>query len=213
MKYILIVVDVQNDFCPGGSLAVSDGEEIIPTINTLLNCNYFDLIIATQDWHPQKHLSFASAHDKCKPFETINVHYGKQVLWPDHCVQGTRGAEFHPLLDTRNVQLILRKGFRKDIDSYSAFFENDKKTSTGLNAYIENMAGNDPFTLVIAGIATDVCVLNTAIDAKTSLHYSHVIVAIDASAGIDQKHVDDAYIMMHQAGILTKTTKDIIQVK
>ncbi len=117
------------------------------------------------------------------------------------------------MLDTRNVQLILRKGFRKEIDSYSAFFENDRKTSTGLNAYIESLAGNNPFTLVIAGIATEVCVFNTAADARKILHYPHVVVAIDASAGIDQKNVNDAYLAMHQAGILTKMTNDIIKVE
>jgi nicotinamidase/pyrazinamidase len=126
LKNVLIIVDVQNDFCPGGKLSVENGELIIPQINRLANCGQFDLIIATQDWHPENHISFATTHNSL-PFEIIQVGYGDQMLWPDHCVQGSQGAKFHPLLDEKNVHFIIRKGFRRSIDSYSAFFENDKK--------------------------------------------------------------------------------------
>src|SRR5262245_29876338 len=130
----LLVIDVQNDFCPGGALAVIDGHTIVPVINSLINA--FEHVVLTQDWHPDKHLSFASAHPLREPFETITMHYGEQTLWPDHCIQGTGGAAFHPALKWTKAELVVRKGFRKEIDSYSAFFENDHTTPTGLAGYL-----------------------------------------------------------------------------
>ncbi|MCU9836350.1 bifunctional nicotinamidase/pyrazinamidase [Ruegeria sp. WL0004] len=155
----LIVIDVQNDFCPGGALAVPDGDAIVPLINAMMHD--FDAVILTQDWHPVRHSSFASAHSGAAPFELIQMPYGPQVLWPDHCVQNTRGAEFHPDLVT-DADLIIRKGFRAGIDSYSGFFENDKTTPTGLEGYLRNR-GIDRLTLV--GLATDFCVHYSAVDA------------------------------------------------
>src|SRR5690625_2384969 len=130
----LLIVDVQNDFCPGGSLEVPGGDEIIPVINKISKT--FDVVIQTQDWHPEGHSSFASTHKDKEPFETIETSYGTQTLWPDHCVKGSKGAAFHPDLETDRSQLIVRKGFRRDIDSYSAFYENDNTTSTGLRGYL-----------------------------------------------------------------------------
>jgi nicotinamidase/pyrazinamidase len=156
----LIVIDVQNDFCPGGKLAVERGDEIVRPINALLP--EFHLRIFTQDWHPEGHRSFASSHPGKAPFETIEMPYGPQVLWPDHCVIGSDGAAFHPDLDTDAAELIIRKGFNPGIDSYSAFFENDHRTSTGLEGYLRNR-GIDSVTLV--GLATDFCVNFSAVDA------------------------------------------------
>jgi nicotinamidase/pyrazinamidase len=157
----LLVVDVQNDFCPGGALAVPDGAAVVPEINRLIAAH--DHVILTQDWHPAGHSSFASQHAGREPFETIEASYGPQILWPDHCVQGTPGAEFHPDLDWRTAELVIRKGFRRDIDSYSAFFENDHRTPTGLGGYLRERG----FTrVVLAGLATDFCVHFSAMDAR-----------------------------------------------
>ena len=156
----LIVIDVQNDFCPGGLLAVSDGDTIIPQINALLG--NFAVRVLTQDWHPADHLSFAANHAGAAPFSMINMPYGPQVLWPIHCVQGTAGAAFHPALATKTADLIIRKGFRATIDSYSAFFENDRKTPTGLEGYLRER-GVTAVTFV--GLATDFCVAYSAMDA------------------------------------------------
>lgn len=159
MTHALLVIDVQNDFCPGGALAVAEGDEIVAPINAMMD--EFDAVILTQDWHPAGHSSFASSHDGKNPFELIEMPYGPQVLWPDHCVQGTQGAGFHPELRT-DGDLILRKGFRSAIDSYSAFFENDHQTPTGLKGYFDTR-GIDHLTLV--GLATDYCVHFSAVDA------------------------------------------------
>jgi nicotinamidase/pyrazinamidase len=155
----LIVVDVQNDFCPGGALAVPEGDAVVPVVNRLQD--RFETVVLTQDWHPDEHRSFASFHD-AEPFSTTELHYGTQVLWHDHCVQGTRGAEFHPCLDTTQAQLILRKGFRHHIDSYSAFFENDRRTTTGLAGYLRERGIG---AVTLAGLATDFCVAYSALDA------------------------------------------------
>ncbi|WP_238365662.1 bifunctional nicotinamidase/pyrazinamidase [Mesobacterium pallidum] len=157
--HALLVIDVQTDFCPGGALAVADGDAIVPGINALMEG--FDAVILTQDWHPAGHSSFASSHPGKGPFETYEAPYGTQVLWPDHCVQGTTGAAFHPGLRT-DADLIIRKGFRPAIDSYSAFFENDHETPTGLEGYLRTR-GIDKLTLV--GLATDFCVNFSAVDA------------------------------------------------
>lgn len=156
----LIVIDVQNDFCPGGALAVAGGDEIVPGINALLAD--FTVRVFTQDWHPADHSSFASQHAGKAPFEMIDMPYGPQVLWPDHCVQGTNGAAFHSGLETDPADMIIRKGFRRGIDSYSAFFENDHETPTGLEGYLRTR-GVDTLTLV--GLATDFCVNYSAVDA------------------------------------------------
>jgi nicotinamidase/pyrazinamidase len=158
---VLIVVDVQNDFCPGGALAVECGDEIVPHINQLIRS--FDHVVLTQDWHPPDHSSFASQHEGRQPFETIDFLYGSQTLWPDHCVQGSKGAEFHPRLEWRKAELILRKGFRRPVDSYSAFFENDRRTPTGLSGYLRERSIAH---VVLAGLATDYCVGFSALDAR-----------------------------------------------
>ncbi len=159
-QHALIVIDLQNDFCPGGALAVPGGDEIVPHVNAL--ADEFDHVVLTQDWHPQGHSSFASLYPGKAPFDTIELHYGEQVLWPDHCLQGSHGAAFHPDLRTDKAELILRKGFRHAIDSYSAFFENDHTTPTGLIGYLENR-GITSVTLV--GLAFDFCVGYSALDA------------------------------------------------
>ncbi|MEL6408976.1 MAG: bifunctional nicotinamidase/pyrazinamidase [Pseudomonadota bacterium] len=160
MSHALIVVDVQNDFCPGGALAVSGGDEIVPGINALMD--NVDAVILTQDWHPAGHSSFASSHPGRNPLEMIEMPYGPQVLWPDHCIQGGEGAEFHAGLDTNRADMIVRKGYNSAIDSYSAFFENDHKTPTGLHGYLQTR-GIDRLTMV--GLATDFCVNFSAVDA------------------------------------------------
>jgi nicotinamidase/pyrazinamidase len=159
--HILLVVDIQNDFCPGGSLAVGGGDEIVPLINSI--AKDFGHVVLTQDWHPADHSSFASQHPGAAPFTQIEMHYGPQTLWPDHCVMGTNGAAFHAGLDVPNVEMIIRKGYRRAVDSYSAFFENDHRTPTGLIGYLKERG----FThLTIVGLAFDYCVRYSAEDAK-----------------------------------------------
>lgn len=160
MTHALIVIDVQNDFCPGGALAVPGGDEIVSGINTLMRD--FDHVILTQDWHPAGHSSFASSHPGKAPYDVVEMPYGPQVLWPDHCVQGSEGAAFHAYLDTDRAALIQRKGMNPAIDSYSAFFENDQTTPTGLVGALRSL-GIDTLTMV--GLATDFCVAYSAIDA------------------------------------------------
>jgi len=174
----LVVVDVQNDFIPGGALAVPRGEEVVPVINRL--AARFDNVVLTQDWHPRGHASFASSHAGKKPFETIELSYGTQVLWPDHCVQGTPGAAFHPDLDVARAQLVIRKGYHRDIDSYSGFLEADRKTRTGLAGYLRERKLK---TLYVCGLATDFCVAWTALDARAAGFDTTVIE--DASRAID----------------------------
>ena len=156
----LIVVDVQNDFCPGGALAVAGGDEILPLVNGLIAA--YDHVILTQDWHTEAHSSFASSHPGTSPFDVVEMAYGAQTLWPDHCIQGTHGAAFHNALEWTKAELVLRKGFRKAIDSYSAFFENDRTTPTGLNAFLKERGMN---SLTLCGLATDYCVAYSALDA------------------------------------------------
>ncbi len=180
----LIVVDVQNDFCPGGALAVAEGDLIIPRINALMDD--FATVILTQDWHPADHRSFASQHPGQAPFSMTQMPYGPQVLWPDHCVQGTAGAAFHPDLQTEPAQLVLRKGFRAGIDSYSAFFENDKTTPTGLEGYLRTR-GIQRLTFV--GLALDFCVAYSALDAARLGFQARVLEgacrAIDLDGSLD----------------------------
>jgi nicotinamidase/pyrazinamidase len=160
-NHALIIIDVQNDFCPGGKLAVAGGNDIVPLINQL--AARFDHVVMTQDWHPADHSSFASQHKGAEAFSQITMPYGPQTLWPDHCIIGSKGAQFHDALDVPNAELIIRKGYRKAIDSYSAFFENDHKTPTGLGGYLKERG----FTkLTCVGLAFDYCVRYSAEDAK-----------------------------------------------
>ncbi len=158
--HALIVIDVQNDFCPGGALAVAGGDEIIPRVNALMA--EFPVKVLTQDWHPSDHASFAANHPGAQPFTLTEMPYGPQVLWPTHCVQGTTGAAFHPALATDPADLVIRKGFRAAIDSYSAFFENDHRTPTGLEGYLRTRGAT---RLTLVGLATDFCVAYSAFDA------------------------------------------------
>jgi nicotinamidase/pyrazinamidase len=158
--HALIVIDVQNDFCPGGALAVAGGDEIIPRVNALMA--EFPVKVLTQDWHPSDHASFAANHPGAQPFTLTEMPYGPQVLWPTHCVQGTTGAAFHPALATDPADLVIRKGFRAAIDSYSAFFENDHRTPTGLEGYLRTRGAT---RLTLVGLATDFCVAYSAVDA------------------------------------------------
>jgi nicotinamidase/pyrazinamidase len=175
---VLLVVDVQNDFCPGGALPVPRGDEIVPTINRLAAS--FAHVVLTQDWHPAGHRSFASSHPGRQPFDTIELDYGTQILWPDHCIQGSAGAKFHPDLNIGNADVVIRKGFRREIDSYSAFFENDRKTPTGLGGYLRERGLTRVF---IAGLAFDFCVRFSAEDACRS-GFTCVVIE-DACRGID----------------------------
>ena len=178
MSKALIVTDVQNDFCPGGALAVPGGDEIVGPINALMG--EFQTVILTQDWHPAGHSSFASSHDGKSPYETTEMPYGTQVLWPDHCVQGSSGAEFHADLNLTRADMIIRKGFNPAIDSYSAFFENDQSTPTGLDGYLRTRGISE---LVMVGLATDFCVNFSALDAA-KLGYQ-VTVQMDLCREID----------------------------
>jgi nicotinamidase/pyrazinamidase len=175
---ILLVVDIQNDFCPGGRLAVPRGDEVIAPINRL--ATRFKHVVLTQDWHPPGHMSFASSHAGKKPYETVEAFYGPQILWPDHCVQGTAGAEFRTDLRIPHAELVIRKGYHRDIDSYSAFYENDHKTRTGLSGYLRDRGFARVF---IAGLAFDFCVRYSAEDALRDGF--EVVVVEDACRGID----------------------------
>jgi nicotinamidase/pyrazinamidase len=180
MGRALLVIDVQNDFCPGGSLAVADGDRVVPVINRL--APRFQKVVATQDWHPPGHVSFASSHPGAAPFQTVELPgAGRQMLWPEHCLAGSRGAELHPGLETAPFSLIVRKGSRVELDSYSAFFENDRSTPTGLNACLRELGFEE---LYLCGLATDVCVYYSAQDALR-LGFAVRLVQ-DACRGIDQ---------------------------
>ena len=158
---VLLIVDVQNDFCSGGALAVPNGEQVVPVINAI--AGEFDHALLTQDWHPAGHSSFAATHPGRAPFEVMEAPYGPQVLWPDHCIQGTPGAQFHAELDVPRAELVIRKGFRREIDSYSAFLENDKRTRTGLAGFLRD---RELTRIFLAGLATDFCVAWSALDAR-----------------------------------------------
>ena len=197
----LLIVDMQNDFCPGGALPVPEGDAIVPLINQL--ADEFDHVLQTQDWHPVHHQSFASQHDGADPYDTVEMDYGTQVLWPDHCVQGTNGAAFHPDLDTTKSELIIRKGFRPEIDSYSAFFENDDTTPTGLAGYLRE---RDIDTLFVCGLAADFCVKWSALDSRKQGF--DVFVVEDATRGIDQDgSLAQAWQEMNDAGVQIISTE------
>jgi nicotinamidase/pyrazinamidase len=186
---ILLVVDIQNDFCPGGGLAVPHGDEVVPVINRL--SDHFRHVVLTQDWHPPDHLSFASAHPGKKPYGTVDLSYGSQILWPDHCVQGTPGAEFRKDLWIPKAELVLRKGYHREIDSYSAFFENDRKTCTGLAGYLRERGFLRVF---IAGLAFDFCVRYSAEDARR-IGFD-VVVIEDACRGIVSASIAETYELL-----------------
>jgi len=193
---VLLVIDVQNDFCPGGSLAVPDGDAVVPVINRL--ARDFAHVVLTQDWHPAGHSSFASAHPGHSPLTTIDMPYGQQILWPDHCVQGTDGAAFHRDLDLPRAELVLRKGYHAGIDSYSAFRENDRRTLTGLAAYLRER-GIERVTL--CGLATDFCVLYSALDAREAGFDATLV--LDACRGIDHEgSLARALDQMRAAGVV-----------
>ena len=197
MSSALLVIDVQNDFCPGGALAVADGDAVVAAANRLMAA--YDLVVATQDWHPPEHCSFASQHPGAALYEVVTVAGIEQTLWPDHCVQGTPGAALHPELDTRRVSLILRKGVRRALDSYSAFFENDRRTATGLAGYLRALGVR---RVALCGLATDYCVRYSALDAAR-LGFE-VEVVTGACRGVDAPpgNVARARAEMGAAGIL-----------
>ena len=194
-KDALIVVDVQNDFCPGGRLAVQKGDEVVPLVNEL--AKRFENVVLTQDWHPPGHQSFANSHPGSRPFDSIKLAYGEQVLWPDHCVQGSDGAALHKDLAVPHAQLVVRKGWRKDVDSYSAFLEADRKSRTGLEGYLDERGIKRVF---VCGLATDFCVAWTALDAR-KLGFGCAVVE-DACRAIDmQGSLAAAWEKMKQAGV------------
>jgi nicotinamidase/pyrazinamidase len=199
----LIVVDVQNDFLPGGALAVPDGDAIVPLVNRL--AARFTHVVLTQDWHPTAHRSFASSHPGKAHFDTVTLHYGPQVLWPDHCVQGTRGAEFAAALDIPHAALVIRKGCRHHVDSYSAFCEADRTTRTGLAGYLRERGHSRVF---VAGLATDFCVAWTAMDARAEGF--EVAVIEDACRAIDTRgSLAAAWEQMREAGVARVTAREL----
>ncbi|MFE3836041.1 bifunctional nicotinamidase/pyrazinamidase [Pseudogemmobacter sonorensis] len=192
----LIVIDVQNDFCPGGALAVKEGDLIVPGINALMD--EFQTVVLTQDWHPADHSSFAANHEGAEPYSVIELEYGPQVLWPVHCVIGSAGAALHRELRTDPAQLVIRKGFRPGIDSYSAFFENDRQTPTGLEGYLDSRGITQ---LTFVGLATDYCVAYSALDA-VKLGFK-AVVRRDLCRGIDLNgSLDEARAQMIDAGVV-----------
>jgi nicotinamidase/pyrazinamidase len=193
---LLLVIDVQNDFCPGGSLAIADGDAVLPAIGRLMP--RFAHVALTQDWHPVGHRSFASAHPGRAPFDTATFPYGEQTLWPDHCVQGTHGADFHPALEVARAEVVIRKGFRPEVDSYSAFFENDRITPTGLTGYLRERGFR---RLVLCGLATDFCVAYSSVDARRQGF--EVVVALEACRAIDQAgSLAASLTRMQEAGVI-----------
>ncbi|WP_024513869.1 bifunctional nicotinamidase/pyrazinamidase [Bradyrhizobium sp. Tv2a-2] len=192
---LLLVIDVQNDFCPGGTLAVADGDAVVPMINRL--AQRFAHVVLTQDWHPAGHSSFATSHPDAAPFQTITMDYGPQTLWPDHCVQGSAGAAFHPQLAIERAELIIRKGFRREIDSYSAFYENDRHTPTGLAGYLRERGLKRIF---LVGLATDYCVHYSAVDARR-LGFETVVIEAGCRAIDLAGSLASAWTSMRDAGV------------
>ena len=205
MKRALVLVDLQNDFIPGGSLAVREGDAVIPVANAVQK-KKFDLIVATQDWHPKDHGSFASNHRGKHPGDMIELGGLQQVLWPDHCVQGSRGAQFHPVLDRARVTKVFRKGTDKEIDSYSTFFDNAHRKSTGLGEYLQEQKVTDVYLL---GLATDYCVKYSALDAVKLGFKTHVV--IDGCRGVELKPGDtkSAIEEMQRAGVKIVTSGEL----
>ncbi len=204
----LLIVDVQNDFCPGGNLAVPGGDKIVPIINELINSAHYDLVIATKDWHPEQHGSFASAHPGKEAFEMGELGGKPQMMWPDHCIQNTEGAQFHPALEVTNVDFIQLKGEDPSVDSYSAFRDNDENRKTGLDAYLDAERVTD---LDVCGLATDYCVKFTALDAKSMLPNLNVRFISDASRGITAEGIAAAIDEMQAAGIAAIHSTEIVR--
>jgi nicotinamidase/pyrazinamidase len=202
-KDVLIVVDVQNDFCPGGRLAVQKGDEVVPLANAL--AKRFENVVLTQDWHPAGHLSFATSHPGKKPFDSVTLAYGEQVMWPDHCIQGSDGAAFHKDLSVPHAQLVIRKGWHKNVDSYSAFIEADRRTPTGLEGYLRERGIKRVFA---CGLATDFCVAWTALDA-VKLGFGATVIE-DACRAIDSfGSLEAAWKKMDKAGVARIRSSDI----
>lgn len=200
----LLVIDVQNDFIPGGSLPVPEGERIVPLINRL--AHHFQQVVIAQDWHPPGHTSFASSHPGRQPYDVIQLPYGEQTLWPDHCVQASAGAGFHPQLDLPHAQLVIRKGCNPDIDSYSAFLEADRRTTTGLAGYLSER-GID--TVYMVGLALDFCVMYSALDARAAGFNTFVV--LDACRAIDlDGSLATAIERMQAAGVELIQSSDLI---
>jgi nicotinamidase/pyrazinamidase len=200
---VLFATDVQNDFCPGGALAIPRGDEVVPVINRLVRG--FPHVIITQDWHPRDHVSFASSHPDKRPGDTIETGTGAQILWPDHCVQGTRGAELHPDLIAPKAEAVIRKGYRSHLDSYSVFFENDQETPTGMGGYLRERGLE---RLFFAGLATDFCVLFSAFDARR-LGFDTFVIE-DACRGIDRDgSLHRAWEQMDDAGVVRVRSADL----
>ncbi len=200
----LLIIDIQNDFCPGGQLPVPEGDQIIPVVNQV--SEHFEHVLLTQDWHPPGHLSFASAHHGKEVYEVTPFPYGDQVLWPDHCIQSSEGAAFHPDVDTTRGELIIRKGFRKEIDSYSAFFENDQKTTTGLSGYLKDRGIR---SIYMVGLALDFCVGWSALDGRRMGF--DVTVIEDATRAIDTNgSLASAIQQMNQAGVRRIVSNDVL---
>jgi nicotinamidase/pyrazinamidase len=194
-KDALIVVDVQNDFCPGGRLAVQKGDEVVPVVNEL--SKRFENVVLTQDWHPPGHQSFATSHPGSRPFDSIKLAYGEQVLWPDHCLQGSDGAALHKDLAVPHAQLVVRKGWRREVDSYSAFLEADRKSRTGLEGYLDERGITRVF---VCGLATDFCVAWTALDAR-KLKFESMVIE-DACRAVDmQGSLAAAWEKLKKAGV------------
>jgi len=202
---VLLVIDMQYDFMPGGALAVAEGDKLVPLINRL--GRQFRGVVITQDWHPAGHISFASSHPGCTPFEIITLPYGPQTLWPDHCIQGSNGAQLHAELDLPHAQLILRKGCNPHIDSYSAFLEADRKTPTGLASYLKERGVQNVF---VVGLALDFCVAWSALDARAAGF--NTLVIEDACRAIDMNGtLEKAWQDMQAAGVTRITSSELLQ--
>lgn len=204
----LLIIDVQNDFCPGGALAVPEGDQVVPIINRIQP--YFDLVVATQDWHPPEHGSYAASHADRQPGEVIDLHGLPQVLWPVHCVANTPGAEFHPALDRSRIAKIFRKGVEPHIDSYSGFFDNGHRRSTGLDDYLKSHGVRDVY---LAGLTTDYCVKFTALDAVALGFRTHLIQDACRGVNLNPGDVLQAINEMHEARVKMVTSADIVRSK
>lgn len=204
-KSAFVAIDVQNDFCPGGALAVADGDAVVPLVNRL--AGRFAVCALTQDWHPAGHVSFASAHPGASPYGQAIVDARSATLWPDHCVQGSVGADFHPDLDQRPYRLIVRKGFRPGLDSYSAFFENDGATATGLDGYLRGIGVSE---LAMAGLALDYCVYYSALDAARLGYRVTVIIDATRAVGAPEGSVDRALADLASRGVAIVESKEVL---
>lgn len=207
MTKALLLIDIQNGFCPGGNLPVADGDKVVPVANALMKSGHYDLIVASQDWHPANHGSFASQHPGAKPFDMGELNGLPQVLWPDHCVQGTGDAEFHPGLDLTAIAHVQRKGENPAVDSYSAFRDNDRAALTGLADYLKDKGVTE---LDLMGLATDYCVKFSALDAVDMLPGVSVRFIEDGSRGIDPQGVEAAIEEMKSAGVAIISSRDVL---